>query len=109
MDFTRFGFVETWAAAFAAVFGGIGVKVIEKLLSKRSEEFRENLRLREELRAENTSLRKQLDAQKIETADWREKYYERAEENLGLKASLETLRSEFESYKHRNPSENPES
>ena len=107
MDFTRFGFVETWAAAFAAVFGGIGVKVIEKLLSKRSEEFRQNLRLREELRAENTSLRKQLDAEKADTAEWREKYYQKAEETLGLKASIETLRAEYESYKIRNP-ENPE-
>jgi hypothetical protein len=91
-----FNVIDTYAAAFAAVFGGIGVKVLDKLMSKRSEQFLEATKIREELRAEVVSLRKEVDDMQVEVDVWREKYYDQMNQNLILNQIGETLRIEIQ-------------
>lgn len=93
----QFDLIDTYASAIAAIFGGVGVKIFEKLMSKRSEQFMEASRIREELRIEITSLREELEEWKKEADEWRTKYYERVEENLQIKGELEMLRTEVQS------------
>jgi hypothetical protein len=91
-----FDAIDTYAAAFAAVFGGIGVKLLDKLMSKRSEQFLEATKIREELRAEVVALRKLIDDAEAEVVEWRDKYYAKVEENMALAQDGETLRLEIQ-------------
>jgi polyhydroxyalkanoate synthesis regulator phasin len=91
--------LDTWASALAAILGGVGVKVIDKLMSKRNEHFSEATRIREELRLEITSLRLELDEWKSDADEWRIKYYSQVEENLKTLSEMEHLRSEVAALK----------
>jgi len=89
---------ETWAAAAAAVIGGGLVKVVDKLLSKRSEAFNESQKIRDELRLEIDSLRDQLDrykkeleAWKEEADEWRAKYWEQVEQSAKVLVTGQSL------------------
>jgi wobble nucleotide-excising tRNase len=90
---------DTWASAIAAILGGVGVKIIDKLMSKRNEHFLEATRIREELRLEITSLREELDEWKVEADEWRTKYYEQVEENLKALSEMEMLRADVSALK----------
>lgn len=92
-------FFETYGAAVAAVVGGIGVKIVDKLFNKRVEDRGEASLIRTELRTEITSLRAELDEWKTDADDWRSKYYEQVEENLKLLAEVEFLKSEIRTLK----------
>lgn len=95
--------LDTYAAAIAALFGGIGVKIIEKLMSKRSEQFLEGTKIREELRQEITSLKKDVDASSKSSDEWREKYYQKVEENLELSQEIDTLQNEIVKIRNQFP------
>lgn len=90
-----FEIFEASAAVLAALFGGLGVKLLEKLMSKKSEAFTEATQLREELRTEKAILRAEADEWKDEADKWREKYYDAVEENLQLNQQFESLRLEY--------------
>lgn len=75
-------FLENYGAGIAAILGGIGVKMIDKMLTKRSETFLEGSKLRDELRSENTALRQDLEQMEAERNDWREKFYASLENHL---------------------------
>lgn len=85
---------ENYVSIIAAVFGGIGVKLLERLSAKRSEKFSEAVRIREELRLEVNTLREELDELKQEVSVWREKYYQKVEEALRTLAEIELMRTE---------------
>jgi hypothetical protein len=86
-----FDAIDTYAAAFAAVFGGIGVKLLDKVMSKRSEQFLEATKIREELRAEVVVLRQLITQAEAETVEWRSKYYAQMEENITLNSEVQRL------------------
>lgn len=88
-------FIDTYASALAAILGGIGVKIIEKLLSRRSEKFNEAKSIREELRQEIISLREELETWRNEAEEWRNKYYDKVEINLKMISEIEGLRAEI--------------
>lgn len=75
-------FFETYGAAIAAILGGIGVKIIDKMLTKRSETFLEGAKIRDELRSENTLLRQELEQLEADRNDWREKFYAAVEAHI---------------------------
>ena len=75
-------FLETYGAAVAAILGGIGVKIIDKMLTKRSETFLEGSKMRDELRSENTLLRQELEQLELERNEWREKFYAAVESHI---------------------------
>jgi hypothetical protein len=93
--------LEKSTPLITAVFGGIGVKVLDKILSKRSDVFNESVKIREELRAQIDSLRKELEEWKSEADEWRRKYWEQVEVNISQKSLLETLRAEFDAFKEK--------
>ena len=74
--------LDTYGAAIAAILGGLGVRVIDKMLTKRSETFLEATKLRDELRSENTLLRGELELLEVDRDEWREKYYAAIEQHI---------------------------
>jgi hypothetical protein len=81
-------------SVLAAIFGGVGVQLLKKLTTRRSEEFEEAVRIRQELRQEIESLREELDQLKIEVEEWRTKYYQKVEETLETRSEIELMRAE---------------
>ena len=75
-------FLDTYGAAVAAILGGIGVKIIDKMLTKRSETFLEGSKIRDELRSENNLLRQELEQLELERNEWREKFYSAVESHI---------------------------
>jgi hypothetical protein len=94
--------LEKGTPLITAIFGGIGVKVLDKILSKRSDVFNESVKIREELRTQIDSLRTELEEWKTEADEWRKKYWEQVEINISLKAVLESLKAEFDAFKTEN-------
>jgi len=77
-----FDLTAAYPAIFSAVFGGVGIKILERMLSKKSEQFNDATTIRDELRVEIEHLkeeidvlRKQLEDSKIQNDTWREKYW----------------------------------
>lgn len=95
---------ETQAALLSAVFGGAGVKLLEKLLSRRSDAFTESEKIRAELRAQLETSRKELDEWKTEADDWREKYWGQVQVCIELQSENEKLKNELAQDSHTNPS-----
>lgn len=59
-----------------SIFGGVGVKLVDKLLSRRQEMAEVNGDYRDELRIDAVSLRKELRLMYEELDSWREKYFD---------------------------------
>jgi hypothetical protein len=57
------------------LFGGVAVKLIERLLPSRDKEIDDNLAFRRELREELTCVRQEAQNLGREADEWREKYY----------------------------------
>lgn len=93
------GSVEKYTPLITAIFGGVGVKVLDKVMSKRSEAFNESAKIREELRQQVQLFREEIEEWKAEADEWRKKYWEQVEINIHQKSVLEVLRAEFESFK----------
>jgi hypothetical protein len=74
--------LDTYGAAIAAILGGLGVRMLDKMLTKRSETFLEATKIRDELRSENTLLRRDLEFIEVERNEWREKYYAAVEAHI---------------------------
>jgi hypothetical protein len=77
-------FFETYGALLSAVLGGLGIKVIDKMLTRRSETFVESARIREEIRQENLTLRHNNKELEDEVDAWKLRYYEVIEHNLHI-------------------------
>lgn len=79
-------FFETYGAGFAALLGGVGVKIIDKMLSKRSEPTSDTVNaLREELaelRRDLDAAREDIDKFRAEADEWRTKYWNKVAETL---------------------------
>lgn len=92
-------FISDNATLLSALFGGAGVKLLDKLLSKRGDAFGEAMKIREELRAEIDTLRAEINTKRTEADSWRSKYWEQIEENIQLKSELEGLKLDLEDLK----------
>jgi chromosome segregation ATPase len=108
-DITSF---KDYVPLVTAIFGGVGVKLLEKVMSKRSETFNESASLREELREQIQTLReeietwkRQADEWKTEADTWRKEYWKQIEYNIQQKskyeADLGSLRNEIELLKSK--------
>jgi uncharacterized coiled-coil DUF342 family protein len=107
--------IKDYAPLVTAIFGGVGVKMLEKVMSKRSDEFNESSKIREELRQQINSLRTEIEAWKKEADEWREEadkwrkeYWQQIEANIKHKGQYEydlsQLRAEVEILRsHVNP------
>ena len=101
MSFDITEFVTNNAALVSALFGGAGVKFLDTFVSKRSVEFSEAAKIREELRLEVDTLRNESIAKRAETDGWRTKYWEQVEENLQLKSEIEGMKHDLEALRRQ--------
>lgn len=89
--------LEQAVPVVTAFFGGIGVKILDKKRSKRSHEFDEAAKIREELREQIDTLHEELEGWKAEADEWRKMYWEQVEINILQKSAFESFKSEFDS------------
>lgn len=94
-------FVSENSVLISAIFGGAGVKVIDKFLSRKSDAFDHAEQLRDEMRIQIAGLRDEINAKRIEADEWRSKYWVQMEETVQLKMEVEGLRNELELIKLR--------
>lgn len=93
MEFDYHVFENSYAAIIAAVFGGVGVRLLDKVLSRRSENFSEASTIRKELRDEVEGLRETMIALREEADSWRSKYWEEIEEGVKRVAEISHLKT----------------
>lgn len=70
--------LESSGALISTVLTAIGIKLIDKIISKRSEKISDT----NETRAENSALRHENRALEAEIDLWKEKYYDKVERSL---------------------------
>lgn len=76
-------------ALIGTVLGGVGLKIIEHILSRGKTRDDTASQLRGELRAEVESLRQEIHKVESDVEQWREKYYLLLEQFLVMKLKLE--------------------
>lgn len=99
--FNNAGFV----ALAGTIFGGAGLKIIESWLGRAKERATEAQTMRDELRKEIDSLRKQLSDSDAEEKrlegvieDWRSKYYDLRDEKQQVVTQVTLLRDRLLAY-----------
>jgi peptidoglycan hydrolase CwlO-like protein len=85
---------DTQAALLSAIFGGAGVKILEKIISRRSEKYNEAEKIRAELRTELEVAKKEVEDRKTEADEWREKYWHQVQLCSEYQAEIERLKAE---------------
>jgi peptidoglycan hydrolase CwlO-like protein len=91
-DFSTIG--ETQAALLSAIFGGAGVKILEKLISRHSDKFNEAEKIRSELRGELEIAKKEVEDRKAEADEWREKYWHQVQLATEYLSEIEKLKND---------------
>ncbi len=93
------------ATFLAAVFGGAGLKIIEKFLGKETEAAKQATAMRNELRKQVTGLKSDINLLKKENQalshdldTWQEKYWELKARNVVLQGQIDTLTRQLEEY-----------
>lgn len=71
------------------LFGGAGLKIIEKLINSPKQKIDDAAALRTELRTENLELKKEVATLEAEVEKWRNQLYELKEQYTLLKVELE--------------------
>ena len=79
-----------YLALIGTIFGGVGLKIIEKMLN-RDNDYRED---KKDYRDEIKELRDRLDKVEAEVDEWRERYYHNEEEIHTLRAFIIGMGSE---------------
>ena len=83
----------------SALFGGAGVKILEKLLARKSEQFLEAEKIRAELRDEIEFLKTEMEKLSAEVVLWRERYWTFYEEAAQLRTQLGAMTTQYEQLK----------
>jgi len=89
------------------VFAGAGLKWIEAKLKKAKDKDDTATNLRNELRAELTSLKQEMQQVEKELDEWKAKYFEAYEQLLMLRVQLEQARRMIEATGQRLPEPPP--
>lgn len=76
--------------------GGIGLKLVEWILTTGQRNFDTGTKIRGELREELKYLRDRMDELQVESNTWREQYYKILDENIQVKQELREVRGELE-------------
>lgn len=82
---------DAWLTLIGAIFGGVGLKVMDSWLSRSKVREDQATQIRRELRDEVVSLRTEIQDLRKQVDTWRDKYYVEAEENAVLNARLELV------------------
>lgn len=95
-------FNDTTMAIMSALFGGAGVKLLDKMLSSRSEFLAETEQLQEALRKELNRVSEEISDARTDSDEWRDKYWKLVEENAKCRAENVNLQQELEFVKSEN-------
>lgn len=71
-----------WFALIGAIFGGVGLKVVESLVSRGAQKRDYDARYRDELREEIQELKKEIQFLSDQLDEWKAKYYALVEHTL---------------------------
>lgn len=78
----------TVVALIGTVMGGVGLKVVEHLLSKGKVKVDDAARLRDELRMEITTQKEEIRQLEAEVEKWRKEYYDLFQKYMSLETDL---------------------
>ena len=78
------------ATMVGTIFAGVGLKVVEGLLSRAKEKDASAKGYRDELRTELTAVKAERDSVEEEMIEWRRKYYELLERFMVVSVQLNT-------------------
>lgn len=87
---------QAFWALIGTLFGGAGLAIINKLLGHGKEKFDLSAAIREELRKDNTTYRKEIDELNRRLESWQQKYYENDQAH---KKTIEKLELDVERLK----------
>lgn len=88
---------NTLIGVVGAIFGGIGVRIVDKMLSRRSDAFTEAEKIRSELRSEVDVLKEEISILQEDVVKWRELYWKVYEEAAQLRVEVKELLSRLQS------------
>lgn len=80
---------EAWLALAGVIFGGVGLEVVRKWLSRSKEKDDSAATFRTELREEVKNLREELRKVEDDLDKWRGKYYELMDQFIKVKGELD--------------------
>lgn len=97
---------EAIIALVATIFGGAGLKLVEKLFAKRDAKFAAQVEankfsyedataIRQELRAESTLLREEMKAMRDDVDSWRQQYFSLLKKYNDIELKYDTLLTEM--------------
>lgn len=89
---------EQWVPLLVAIFGGIGVKVVETAVSRSGKKIDMEGEIRKELRDVVAQQDKKIEELMDEIDEWKKRYYDQTEKLLGyeqLKIAHEELRGKL--------------
>ena len=89
MDFSNSQ--DALIALFGTIFGGAGLEIVRRVLSKSKEKEDSATVLRNELRAELTALKAEMMTVEKELDMWRQKYYELFEKYVLIKVQYDSV------------------
>ena len=90
---------EQWIPLLVAIFGGVGIKGLEILITKSGKKIDMEAEIRKELREVVSQQDEKISALSDEIDKWKKKYYESIEKLLGyeqLKLTHATLKIELD-------------
>lgn len=82
-------------AALSAAFGGAGVKIVESIIKRQKRTVDTTSQIRQELRSEAESLRKENNQLLEELDEWKRRYFEILQELNNMKLELRRIRMQL--------------
>lgn len=82
------GLDPAWIAAIATICGGLGVKLVEWILSRSRVKVDDATQIRGELRIEITALRDEIKELEDERDKWRAEYYDLRDKHIQMQLEL---------------------
>lgn len=79
---------SAWIPLAGALFGGVGLKMLEHWLGRSKMKIDEATKIRDELRVEITALREEIKKVELESDIWRDRYYTLREQQLATNKEL---------------------
>ena len=83
-------------ALIGTIFGGVGLKLVEMVMSRGSSRDTTAAQIRTELRGDLTGIKTELATVQAELDEWKAKYYDLKEQIIALKSELERHKQETE-------------
>lgn len=94
------GLDPAWIALVGTIFGGVGLKLVERWLGRSKERVDDATQIRDELRIEINSQRDEIKNLEAEVNRWRQEYYNLRDQHVKVQTELQIA---LERIKAENP------